>query len=286
MDKTMAGKRVLITGGTDGIGLESGKVLAEMGAGVVVVGRDRAKAEAAIQEIDAHSQSDRASYLLADLSSMEEVRRLAENFNANSNRLDVLVNNAGSAFLTRTLTAEGYEKTFALNHLAYFLLTNLLLDLLIKTPQSRVVNVSSGSHLSGQIDFDDVDLENGYFVLKAYRQSKLANVMFTYALARRLEGTGVIANCLHPGLVKTGIFRKVGWIGPLVDLVMRTRSRAISVRQGAQTIVHLASSPEVAGVTGRYFVKCQAVESSELSYDVEAQERLWQLSAERVGLDA
>ena len=173
-----------------------------------------------------------------------------------------MVNNAGSAFLQRTLSVDGFEKTFALNHLAYFLLTELLLDVLKASAPSRVVNVSSGSHKRGEINFDDLDLEKGYFVLKAYSQSKLANVMHTYGLARRLSGSGVTANCLHPGLVKTGIFRKVPVVGPLVDLAMKTRRRALSVEEGAQTIIYLASSPEVANVTGKYFVKCKAVNRS------------------------
>jgi NAD(P)-dependent dehydrogenase (short-subunit alcohol dehydrogenase family) len=216
---------------------------------------------------------------------MAQVRQLAEAFKAGYSRLDVLVNNAGSAFITRTLSDEGYEKTFALNHLAYFLLTDLLLDTLKASAPARVVNVSSGSHLTGKIDFDDLDMEKGYWVLKAYRQSKLANVMFTYELARRLDGSGVTANVLHPGLVKTGIFRKVGWVGPLVDRVIQSRKRALDVEEGAETIIYLASSPEVEGVSGKYYLKCKAVESSVLSYDVTAQERLWQESLERVGLD-
>jgi NAD(P)-dependent dehydrogenase (short-subunit alcohol dehydrogenase family) len=283
MEKSMAGKVVMITGGTDGIGLEAAKTLAGMGAEVVVVGRSRERAETAIKEIAAHSQAAAAGYFLADLSLMAEVRRLAEEFKEKYSRLDVLINNAGSAFINRTVTAEGHEKTFALNHLAYFLLTNDLLELLKNSGKARVVNVSSGAHLSGRIDFEDLNLENGYFVLKAYRQSKLANVMFTYELARRLDGSGVTANVLHPGLVKTGIFRKLRWIGPLADLVVRSRERSLSVEEGAQTIVYLASSPEVEGVTSKYFVKCKAVDSSVLSYDVVAQKRLWEESQRQVG---
>jgi retinol dehydrogenase-14 len=255
-----------------------------MGAEVVIVGRNRQKAEFAVSEINAHSQRENASYLLADLSSMAAVRELAEEFKSRHPQLDVLVNNAGSAFMARTLSADGYEKTFALNHLAYFLLTNLLLDLLKASERARVVSVSSRSHLKGEIDFDDLDMKEGYFVLRAYRRSKLANVMFTYELARRIEGSGVTANCLHPGLVKTGIFKKLSWIGSLVDLVVRTRSRSLSVEQGAETIVYLASSPEVEGVSGKYFVRCRAVKSSEISYDMEMQKRLWEISAERVDL--
>jgi NAD(P)-dependent dehydrogenase (short-subunit alcohol dehydrogenase family) len=283
-NELMAGKVVMITGATDGIGCEAAARLAGMGAEVVVVGRDRAKAEETIEQINAHSQSGEASFILADLSTMSAVRKLAEEFRTNYSRLDVLVNNAGSAFMKRTITEDGFEKTFALNHLAYFLLTNLLLDILKENTPSRIVNVSSGAHTSGEINFDDLDMQEDYFILKAYRRSKLANVMFTYDLARRLEGTGVTANCLHPGLVKTGIFRKIRFVGPLVDLFISRR--AISVEKGAETIVYLASSPEVGDISGKYFYKSRQHESSTLSQDEELQEKLWEVSAQRTGLDS
>jgi NAD(P)-dependent dehydrogenase (short-subunit alcohol dehydrogenase family) len=278
----MAGKVVLITGATDGIGREAASQLAGMGAEVVVVGRDQSKAEATVKQINAYSQLGKATYLLADLSSMTGVRRLAEDFRSSYSRLDVLVNNAGSAFMRHTITEDGFEKTFALNHLAYFLLTNLLLDMLKDNSPARIVNVSSGAHKSGEIDFDDLDMQENYFILRAYRRSKLANVLFTYALARRLEGSGVTVNCLHPGLVRTGIFRKIRIVGPLVDMYIRRR--AITVAQGAETIVHLASSPEVGDVTGKYFYKRKEAESSGLSHDVELQEKLWEVSAKRTGV--
>jgi NAD(P)-dependent dehydrogenase (short-subunit alcohol dehydrogenase family) len=278
----MAGKVVLITGATDGIGREAAARLAEMGAEVVVVGRDQKKAEETVNQVNAHSQQGKASYLLADLSSMADVRRLAKEFRSKYSRLDVMVNNAGSAFMKRTLTEDGFEKTFALNHLAYFLLTGLLLEMLKEHAASRIVNVSSGAHHSGEIDFDDLDMEEGYFVLRAYRRSKLANVLFTYALARRLEGSGVTANCLHPGLVKTGIFRKIRFVGPLVDLFISRR--AISVEKGAETIVFLASSPDVQDISGKYFYKSEEADSSPLSHDIELQEKLWEVSTKRTGL--
>jgi NAD(P)-dependent dehydrogenase (short-subunit alcohol dehydrogenase family) len=278
----MAGKVVLITGATDGIGREAASQLVSMGAEVVVVGRDQDKAEETVKQINAHSQSGKASYLLADLSSMAGVSKLAEDFRSKYSQLDVLVNNAGSAFMRRIINEDGFEKTFALNHLAYFLLTNLLLDMLKDNSPSRVVNVSSGAHRSGEIEFDDLDMKENYFILRAYRRSKLANVLFTYELARRLEGSGVSANCLHPGLVRTGIFRKIRFVGPLVDMFIRRR--AISVVQGAETIVYLASSPEVRGVSGKYFYKSKQVDSSGLSHDVELQEKLWGVSAQRTGV--
>ncbi|MEN8240773.1 MAG: SDR family oxidoreductase [Chloroflexota bacterium] len=283
MANIMVGKRVLITGATDGIGRYAARELAMLGAEVIVVGRSKQKAEETVREIDAYSQKYAASYLLADLSSMAEVRQLAADFKSKFSRLDVLVNNAGSAFLMRTLSVDGFEKTFALNHLAYFLLTELLLDVLKASAPSRVVNVSSGSHKRGEINFEDLDLKKGYFVMKAYSQSKLANVMHAYQLARRLSGSGVTANVLHPGLVKTGIFRKVPVVGPIADLVVRNRDRAVSVAEGAETIIYLASSSEVENVTGNYFVKSRAVKSSPESYRLNAQERLWRASADRVG---
>lgn len=279
----MKGKVVLITGATDGIGREAAKELAMQGAKVVVVGRNRSRAEETVKQLDAHSHDHGADYLLADLAKISEVKRLAGEFLSKYSRLDVLINNAGAGFLKRTVTDEGIESTFALNHLAYFTLTNLLLDRIKAFFPSRIINVSSGAHLSGRISFDDIGLERRYFVLKAYRQSKLANVMFTYELARRLQGSGVTVNCLHPGLVKTGIFKKVWVVGPLVDAYIRRR--AISVAQGAETIIYLASSPEVEGVTGKYFYKCKARDSSPLSYDLEGQKRLWDLSASMAGLD-
>jgi NAD(P)-dependent dehydrogenase (short-subunit alcohol dehydrogenase family) len=279
----MSGKVVLITGATDGIGREAASQLAGMGAKVIIVGRDQGKAEETVRQINAHSHLGKASYLLADLSSMAGVRKLAEDFLASYFRLDVLVNNAGSAFMRRTLTEDGFEKTFALNHLAYFLLTNLLLDMLKDNSPSRVVNVSSGSHRSGEINFEDLDMRENYFILRAYRRSKLANVLFTYELAKRLEGSGVTVNCLHPGLVRTGIFRKIRFVGPLVDMFVRRR--AISVAQGAETIVYLASSPEVQEISGMYYYKSKQADSSALSHDVELQEKLWEVSAHRTGLE-
>lgn len=279
----MAGKIVLITGSTDGIGREAASQLVGMGAEVIIVGRDQGKAEETARQINAHSHSGKAAYFLADLSSMAGVRKLAKDFRAKYSRLDVLVNNAGSAFMRRTINEDGYEKTLALNHLAYFLLTNLLLDMLKNSSPSRVVNVSSGAHRSGEIDFNDLDMKENYFILRAYRRSKLANVLFTYALARRLEGSGVMANCLHPGLVRTGIFRKIRFVGPLVDMFIKRR--AISVAQGAETIVYLASSPEVRDVTGKYFYKSKQADSSTLSHDVELQEKLWDVSAQRTGVE-
>lgn len=274
----MDGKTVLITGATDGIGKQAAKELASMGATTVLVGRSEEKCRQAVEEVNEFSGNPQASYLLADLSSMGAVRKLAEDFRAGHRRLDVLVNNAGGAFLNRQVTKDGFEKTFALNHLAYFLLTKLLLDMLKANAPSRVINVSSNSHFNGKIAFHDLHLKRFYFVFRAYSQSKLANVMFTYALARRLEGSGVTANCLHPGLVQTGIFGKVKGVTPWIEkLLMR---RAISVEEGAETIVYLSSAKEVSAENGKYYYKKVAHTTATRSYDVQAQERLWEMSAQ------
>ena len=276
----MSGKTVLITGATDGIGQHAAKEIAAMGARMVLVGRSRKKCEVSVDEVIAFSGNSDVNYLVADLSSMEEVRTLAENFKTRYDRLDVLLNNAGASFLRHTWSVDGIEKTFALNHLAYFLLTNLLLDLLKSSTPSRVVNTSSGSAHRGKIRFNDIHHQRFYFVHTAYAQSKLANVMFTYALARRLEGSGVAANVFHPGLVKTGIFRKVRGVGPIIEWFL-TR-KAIPLEDGAKTMVYLATSPEVEGKSGYFYFKKQIHETIEESYDVEAQERLWQISEKMV----
>lgn len=274
----MQGKTVLITGATDGIGKQAAKELATMGAQTVLVGRNTDKCAQTVAEVAEFSNNPQVSYLQADLSIMGDVKNLAEKFQKKFSQLDVLVNNAGGGFLSRKVTVDGFEHTFALNHLAYFLLTELLLDMLKQNAPSRVINVSSGSHYRGKIRFDDPHFRRFYFVLSAYSQSKLANVMHTYALARRLEESGVTANCMHPGLVRTGIFKKVSWFGPLIDTIL-TR-KAISVEEGAESLVYLASSEKVAGQSGHYYYKKMIRTTSDRSYDVEAQERLWAMSRE------
>jgi len=276
-DNRMVGKVMLITGGTDGIGKQAAKELAEMGATVVLVGRSEARCQATVEEIKTFSGNDQVDYLLADLSSMAQVKGVADGFRQRYNRLDVLVNNAGAGFVRRRESADGYEMTFALNHLAYYLLTRLLLDMLQASAPSRVINTSSNSHFRGRINFADLMLTRGYTVMKGYSQSKLANVLFTFELARRLAGTGVTANCLHPGLVDTGIFRKrpFGWlISPFIAY------RAIPVEEGAETIVYLASSPDVDQISGEYFYKKKVGKTAELARIEADQKRLWQISEE------
>jgi retinol dehydrogenase-14 len=278
----MGEKVCLITGATSGIGKATG--LANMGASVVMVGRDRGRGEAAQAEIKEKSTNASVDLMLADLSSQEEIRRLADEFKEAYPRLDVLINNAGLFRSKRITTADGLEMTFAVNHLAYFLLTKLLLDVLKSSAPSRIVNVSSGDHSNGTIDFDDLQGEKRYKGAKAYSQSKLANVLFTYELARRLEGTGVTANSLHPGVVGTnlgsGVSGAFGFVVRALTPLMK------SPEKGAETSIYLASSPEVEGLSGRYFVKKAEARSSDVSYDERLARRLWEVSAELTNLPA
>jgi NAD(P)-dependent dehydrogenase (short-subunit alcohol dehydrogenase family) len=281
----MDGKVVLVTGATNGIGKVTALELATMGAAVVVVGRNAAKTQAVVEEIKTLSGIPQVEGLVADLSVMNQVRRLADEFKARYNRLDVLVNNAGAVFSQRRETEDGYEMTFALNHLNYFLLTNLLLDLLKASAPSRIINVSSDAHrMPRGLNFDDLQRKNRYSLMgfAAYGDSKLANVLFTYELARRLQGTGVTANAVHPGSVATGFAHNTpGFLNRVMGLVDRF---SLTPEQGARTMIYLASSPEVEGVSGKYFDKSKAVPSSKASYDEEAARRLWEISEQITGL--
>lgn len=280
----MRDKTVLVTGATDGIGKESVLRLASMGARVLAVGRNAEKGAACVGELQAVTGSNDIEFLCADLSVQAEVRRLAVAVKDRTDRLDVLLNNAGVLMFRREETQDGIEMTFGLNHLSYFLLTHELLDLLKESRPARIVNVASIAHRRARLDFDDLELKTGFRAMKAYSRSKLANVMFTYALSRRLTGSGVTANCLHPGFVRTHFGQNNGFFARLgVSLAMRF-GNAISVAQGAQTSVFLASAPEVAEQSGCYFDECKAVKSNQASYDEIAQERLWDVSATMVGL--
>jgi NAD(P)-dependent dehydrogenase (short-subunit alcohol dehydrogenase family) len=278
---TMSGKICLVTGGTNGIGKATAQALAQLGATVVIVGRNPAKCAAVVSEIKHSSGNDAVEALSADLSIMAEVRQVAEQFKAKYQQLHVLVNNAGAAFRQRQITAEGFEKTFALNHLSYFLLTTLLLDTLKASAPARIVNVSSNSHKGAHLDFDDLQSEQGSFVFNAYGRSKLAVVVFTYELARRLAGTGVTANVLHPGLVRTGFASNLGAVpSAVIDFFMRFVG--VTPEQGAQTSVYLATSPAVETVTGKYWEKSKAVPSGRATYDEATWTRLWEVSAKLV----
>ncbi|MCI0397594.1 MAG: SDR family oxidoreductase [Chloroflexi bacterium] len=275
-------KVCLVTGATSGIGQVTVGVLAALGATVVVAGRSREKCAATVEEIRRRTASTAVEYLVADLSSQEEVGRLAGEFRQRHRRLDVLVNNAGAYFLRRMESVDGLEMTLAVNHLAPFLLTNLLLDVLKAGAPARVVNVASDAHAGGRIDFDDLQGRRGYSGRRAYAQSKLANVLFTYELARRLAGSGVTANALHPGFVASNFATNNGRLVRLFWSLARLV--ALSPKEGAQTVIYLAASPEVEGVTGQYFVRQKAVPSAPASYDAAVAGRLWEVSAELVGL--
>ena len=278
----MHGKVCMITGATSGIGLITAQTLARQGATVIVVGRNPERGTATVNRIKQQTGNPAVEWMVADLSAQVQVRHLARQFQERFARLDVLVNNAGALFARRSLSVDGIEMTFALNHLAYFLLTNLLLDTLKASAPARVVNVSSAAHRGARINFADLQGRQGYGGWRAYAQSKLANILFTYELARRLDGTGVTANALHPGFVATNFGRDNRG---LVALTMRVlQLAAISPEQGARTIIYLAAAPEVEGMSGKYFVKEQVIPSSEASYDRDAAQRLWQVSAEMTGL--
>lgn len=280
----MSGKTVLITGGTGGIGRATAIRLASMGAKVGITGRDIGRAQRAAAEIASESGRGAVDIFAADMSSQSEVRRLAGQILAAYPRLDVLINNVGGFWSHRHVTADGLERTFALNHLAPFLLTSLLLDRLIASAPARIVTVASGAQSMGKIDFDDLMGKRKYSGQQAYNQSKLANVMFTYELARRLSGTGVTATAVHPGMTNTAFSAEdpSRVFAPLVT-VMRPFMK--KPERGADTSVYLASSPEAKGLTGQYFANRRPRQSSKSSYDTEATARLWRVSADLVGLE-
>lgn len=284
-DKRMAGRVCLITGATSGIGRVTARALAERGATVVLVGRDPIRAQETTAQIRQQTGNAQVDYLLADLSAQAQVRQLAEQFSKRYSQLHVLVNNAGSMFLSRRESADGLEKTLALNYLAPFLLTNLLRDALKASVPARIINVTSLEHMGKQIPFDDLQTTHRrYQPLQVYGQSKLAIVLFTYELARRLAGTGVTANALHPGVVASNF-------GRADNLLMRIgmplmRPFFLTPEAGAETMIYLATAPEVAEVSGKYFVRRRPVSSSPASYDQEAARRLWEASAQLTGLAA
>jgi retinol dehydrogenase 14 len=272
----MNGKIVLITGANSGIGKETALELAKLSATVIMVSRDQAMGKQAQNEIIESSGNKEVHLMIADLASLKEVRTLAEEFTRRYDRLHVLINNAGGINFTRSETKEGFETSFGVNHLAHFLLTKLLLNLLKASAPSRIINVSSMAHSFGKMDFSDLMFKKKYSALKVYSASKLANILFTYELARRLKGTGVTANALHPGLAKTR-FGKSGSSGLKVGLSLLTPIM-ISAKKGALTTIYLASSPEVETVSGKYFVKCKPKASNKLSYDKDIAKQLWDIS--------
>ena len=278
----MQNKTCLITGATNGVGKAAATGIAKLGATVIVHGRSEERAQATVDHIKAETGNPNVDYLLADLSVQSQIRQLAADFKSRYERLDVLVNNAAVINFRRQVSADGIEMNFAVNHLAYFLLTELLLDTLKASAPARIVNVASNSHRNKHLDFDNLELKRGYWAGKAYGRSKLCNLYFTYELARRLEGTGVTVNAMHPGFVATNMAVNNG---PLVRFFLPlVHSNSLTPEQGASTIVYLASSPDVEGVTGKYFVREREVESDPISYDESAAKRLWDVSEKMTGL--
>ncbi len=275
----MQGKTVLVTGANQGIGKATALALAQKGARVVLVSRSRDKGLAALADIQAASGATDLELLVADLSSLAQVRRLAAEFKARHDRLDVLVNNAGVLVPTRRVTADGFEETFAVNHLAAFLLTKELLDVLHAAAPARIVNVSSSAHRGARMQWGDLQFDrHRYNQWRAYGQSKLANVLFTYELARRLDPSKVTANALHPGVIATGFGQTYG--GAMSMLIRMAHPFFASPESGARTSAYLASSPEVERVTGKYFARCKETPSSTVSYDEASQKKLWAISEE------
>ena len=278
----MDGRLCFVTGATDGIGRVTARALAEQGAEVVLVGRNVAKGAEVCTAIRQSSGNDRVRFERADLSSQAEIRALAERLTAGGVPIDVLVNNVGAMFTRRRESVDGIEMTFALNHLGYFLLTGLLLESLKAGASGRIVNVASQAHRSGRMDLDDPQGTRRYRGWRAYSQSKLANILFTCRLAALLEGTPVTANCLHPGFVASRFGQNNGWLfNTALKAVMRLS--AIDVEVGARTSIHVAASPDVAGVSGRYFDKCREATSSLASRDEETGRRLWEMSESLTG---
>src|SRR5215216_2545659 len=273
----------LITGATAGIGKAAATILAGQGLELVLTGRNPVKLENTAREIREKTGSESIHYLIADFSDLTQVRQLAEQFKRQFSRLDIVINNAGAYFNRRHRTSYGVEKTFLVNHLAPFLLTNLLLDSLRKSVSARVINVSSNSHLNAGLDLNDLNFNRFYFGYWAYGRSKLANILFTYELARRWKDINITVNALHPGRVGTDIFKTDFSIfgGPLKWLISRV---SLTPEEGADNTVYLATSPEVKGVTGKYFVKRRAVPSSPISYEEELARRLWKISERITGL--
>ncbi|NVM56274.1 MAG: SDR family oxidoreductase [Candidatus Helarchaeota archaeon] len=281
MSTDMSGKICIVTGANAGIGKATAMELAKMGATVVMVCRSPERGGAALADIKQKSGNDSVDLMIADLSSMNSIRQFAADFKAKYKKLHVLINNAGVHLAEHILTVDGYECTFATNHLGYFLLTNLLLDVIKASAPARIINVSSEAHGLSKIYFDDLQLEKNFDGFRAYTQSKLANIMFTYELARRIEGTGVTVNCLHPGMVLTNMGRN----SEDVRRVMQEAGDSIlTPEEGAATSIYLATSPEVENVTGKYFDNKKAVKSSRKSYDQNSQQRLWELSEKLTGL--
>ena len=276
----MQGKTVVATGATSGIGAAAVEALARQGARILFVARDHARAEATRQKLEAVAPGLGHRAYLADLSLMADARRVGVDIAAAEPKVDVLVNNAGALFATRRLTSEGLEMTFALNHMSYFVLTAALLER-VKAAKGRIVSTSSAAHRGAKLDFDDLQAAKASPGFGVYGRSKLCNILFTRELARRLSGSGVTANCLHPGVVASRFGDEAGgWTAPILNIVKRF---AISPEKGADTLVWLASAPEIAAVTGGYFARRKPAALSKAAQDDAAARRLWEVSEKLAG---
>lgn len=279
----MRDRTVIVTGANSGMGLAATVELARLGAHVIMACRSRERGEQALQEAQRQSGSDRLRLMQLDLGSLASVRAFAAAFDEQHDTLDALINNAGVVAIKRQKTADGFEAMMGVNHLGHFLLTNLLLEPLLRSPQGRIVTVSSGAHKIGNIHFDDPHLTKGYSVWKGYAQSKLANILFTKELAERLKGTTVTANSLHPGAVGTnlGVDRATGFGGKIHALL---RPFFLTPEEGARTTIYLASSPEIGSISGKYFYRNRIAPVSARAQDMELARRLWAWSEQEVGL--
>jgi NAD(P)-dependent dehydrogenase (short-subunit alcohol dehydrogenase family) len=280
----MQGRKVAVTGASGGMGLETAKRLAQAGAELLLICRDETKGAAALAEVARIGSAAKPSLFIADLSSFRSIRAVATQIGGSFERVDVLVNNAGAVFSKRLLTVDGFEQTFAVNHLAPFLLTLLLLPLIRRSDAGRIVTVASRVHASA-LPFDNLQGERGYSTMKAYGQSKLENILFTYELARRLGTGGVTANCLAPGLVRSDFGRNAGGLIGLMPRLLALTPFSVSVAEGAKTAIYLASSPDVEGQTGGYYYKCAPARGKPISYDLEVARHLWELSVSLTGVD-
>lgn len=283
IDADLTGKTALITGATNGIGKAAAAALAAMGAEVVLVGRNRALTESTVAELKRATGNEKIDHLVADLSVQAEVRKLAADFLNSGRPLHILLNNAGAIFPTRSESIDGIEMTFALNHMGYFLLTELLLERLRQSAPARIVNVASAAHRAARhgIDFDDLECRRNYAPFGAYGQSKLANILFTRELARRIKGSGITVNCLHPGFVATR-FAHANTFFNIAMLLLRPFQRSIA--SGSRTSIYLCAAPEVADISGEYFADCKIAVPTQYGRDDAAAKKLWDISERMAGL--
>ena len=276
----MRGKICLVTGGTSGIGAATSIALAQEGAAIIIVGRNKGKCEKIVDKIKTVTGNSSVDYMVADLSSFKDIHELSEELKTRIPHLDVLINNVGAKFVKRQVTVDGYEMTFSLNYLGHFLLTHLLLDLLEESESARIITVASGAHGGcSNINFDDLQSQTEYNGKHAYAQSKLANILFTYELSRRLAGKEISVNALHPGGVATNFCKNNGVVSWLKHVTAHLLAgNLVGPVEGAKTIIYLATSPDVEGISGKYFYNMEPVSSSKASYDEESARRLWDVS--------